>query len=537
MKDNSSCNIKLSQLTYALIESLKSIKAKPRPDDLSALTVSQTVSFFALVYEKIRNAVEFRDDHLILRAAIERILKRRISLNPEGKGEAENLLRELLWARYFANGSLGNYDIENTQKIIDRYIKLRNLLLVGRDGETQHYLNQFLLDLITAEIEETLRMESAIGNANKSFFIYQVLRKKIKIDGLTENEKDIYFLVSIEKVFRKSDKSYQRYHLFTTFYKPIKQYTMEEIENFASKLPEIFKKIDVVISSSYVDKINNFLKKQLAPFIILFELLKTKLNEAGNILTNKDRLWNEVDLICRAKYQQLSKRITNLAIKSFIYILLTKMLFAIILEFPLSYYLFGEINKTSIIINSLFPPFLMVAIVATFRVPGEGNTKKIYQRIIQIIDADNSFETQIAFVRKRETSRKSILIFGFTVFYLLTFFVTLSLIYEILTLLNFNLISQVIFIFFVSVVTFFSYRVKQIVSEVRLEDKENIITPLIDFFRMPILSLGKFFSQEIAKFNFFIFIFDFLIEAPFKLIFEIIEEWISFVRKRKEEII
>jgi len=27
------------------------------------------------------------------------------------------------------------------------------------------------------------------------------------------------------------------------------------------------------------------------------------------------------------------------------------------------------------------------------------------------------------------------------------------------------------------------------------------------------------------------------IEAPFKLLFEIIEEWIAFVRKRKEEII
>ena len=33
--------------------------------------------FFALVYEKVRNAVEYREDHLILRAAIERILKRR----------------------------------------------------------------------------------------------------------------------------------------------------------------------------------------------------------------------------------------------------------------------------------------------------------------------------------------------------------------------------------------------------------------------------------------------------------------------------
>jgi len=73
---NETEKIALSQYTLALISALKSIKPRPRPDDLSKIEVSQTVSFFALVYEKMRNAVEFRDDHLILRAAIERILKR-----------------------------------------------------------------------------------------------------------------------------------------------------------------------------------------------------------------------------------------------------------------------------------------------------------------------------------------------------------------------------------------------------------------------------------------------------------------------------
>ena len=122
-------------------------------------------------------------------------------------------------------------------------------------------------------------------------------------------------------------------------------------------------------------------------------------------------------------------------------------------------------------------------------------------------------------------------------FYSLTFIITLLIIYELLTLLKFNMISQAIFIFFVSVVTFFSYRIKQIVNEYHLKEKESVLAPIGDFFFMPILSIGKFFSQEIARLNFFIFIFDFLIEAPFKLVFEVVEEWISFVRQRKEEII
>ncbi len=529
--------IKLSQYTSALINALKSIRARTRPDDISSLTVSQTVSFFALVYERIRNAVEFREDHLILRASIERILKRRLSLNPSGRGEAENLLRELLWARYFDNGSLGGEDVAKIQDIIDRYITIRKQIVTGRDGEMQQYLNQFLLDIATAEIEETLKPASAAKHASFTFFIYQVLRKKVRIEGLSEEQKDAYFLVAIERAYGKSDKSYQRYHLFITLYQRLSQYSLPQVSEISTKLPSIFRKIDDMIASPYVENLGKFTRKQLPPFLILFEIFQTKIAEIENILTNKERLWNEVDITCREKYQQLGGRIRNLAIKSFVYILTTKMIFALILEYPLSIYLYGEVNMVSIAINSFFPPILMLIILAFFRVPGENNTRRIFQRITEIIDADRTFETQVAYMPKKALVRRPTLVFGFTIFYSLTFIITLTLIYELLTLLYFNLISQLIFIFFVSVVTFFSYRIRQIVRELRLVEKESIFTPLVDFFFMPILSLGKFFSQEIARLNFFIFVFDFLIEAPFKLIFEVVEEWISFVRKRKEEIV
>src|SRR5688572_17968529 len=93
-------NIELSHYTKAFLKNFLAIKPKLPPDEVSRIDVSQTVSFFALAYERVRNAVEYRESHLIRRAAIERILKRRLSLNPQGEGEAENLVRELLWARY-----------------------------------------------------------------------------------------------------------------------------------------------------------------------------------------------------------------------------------------------------------------------------------------------------------------------------------------------------------------------------------------------------------------------------------------------------
>ena len=64
-----------------------------------------------------------------------------------------------------------------------------------------------------------------------------------------------------------------------------------------------------------------------------------------------------------------------------------------------------------------------------------------------------------------------------------------------------------------------------------------MLTPVYDFFMIPLVSVGKWLSSEISKINVLIFIFDFLIEAPFKVLFEVIEEWISFLKRRKEEMV
>ena len=121
--------------------------------------------------------------------------------------------------------------------------------------------------------------------------------------------------------------------------------------------------------------------------------------------------------------------------------------------------------------------------------------------------------------------------------YFSTFFVTLYLIHLGLKQINFNILSEALFIFFVSVVAFFAYRIKEIANMYRLTEREGVFAPIVDFFYMPILSLGKLFSEGVSKINFFILIFDFIIEAPFKLIIEVIEEWITFVKNKKEDMV
>ena len=529
--------IVLSSYTKTLIENLRTIKPKPKVEEASRITVSKTASFLAFVYEKIRNAVEYREEQLIRRAAIERIVKRRLTLNPEGKREGENVVRELLWARYFPEDSLSFKDVHKIQAIIDRYLLIKNRLTIGRSGEDRAYLVQFLIDFLTCQIEEILSPDKATRNRQHNYFVYQTLRNKVKIDDIAEIKQNAYFYAATEKAFSRSDRPYLRYHIFQLSYQSLDQYNQEQINQLIPQIPSIFKKIDQIIDNPYNDKLLRFVRKQIPPFLILFEILSRRLNQAEQLLTDKKKLWTEVEGICREKYALINKRLRQTAIRSLIYIFLTKMLLAVLLEFPLSQYFYGEVNLLSIAINTLFPPVLMLLIIGFVKAPGEKNTRRIFLRIVNIINKDKSFENSVVLISKKPKQKRPILVFGFTIFYSLTFIITLSLIHEGLSYFNFNLISETIFLFFISVVSFFGYRVKQIAKEYKLSEKTSFFSPFIDFFFMPILSLGKFFSSEISRLNFFIAFFDFLIEAPFKLIIEIFEEWISFVKERKEEII
>ena len=127
--------------------------------------------------------------------------------------------------------------------------------------------------------------------------------------------------------------------------------------------------------------------------------------------------------------------------------------------------------------------------------------------------------------------------FAFSLLYVTAFVVVFGGIVWGLTLLHFSLVSQMIFVFFITVVLFFAYRIRQTGMEYTIARRESFLSPVADFFLLPILNVGKWLSNEVARFNFFIAIFDYLIEAPFKTIFEVFEEWFSFMRRQKEEIL
>jgi len=103
--------------------------------------------------------------------------------------------------------------------------------------------------------------------------------------------------------------------------------------------------------------------------------------------------------------------------------------------------------------------------------------------------------------------------------------------------LEFNILSGGLFLFFLSAVSFFAIKIRSTAKELMvLKRKESIISFFMNFFSLPILAVGRWMSVRFKKINIFAFVMDFIIEAPFKMFISAFEDWLGFMKEKKEEI-
>jgi hypothetical protein len=109
---------------------------------------------------------------------------------------------------------------------------------------------------------------------------------------------------------------------------------------------------------------------------------------------------------------------------------------------------------------------------------------------------------------------------------------------KFLIFVQFNWVNITIFLFFLMFVSFFSFRIKREIKKfIIIEPKENVFTFLFDFMYTPIVAMGKFLSNNASRVNVFVFVLDFIIEAPFKVFVEVFDDWIKYMKERKENLV
>lgn len=517
-----------SPMSSALLKSLERQEAEGYQNKIA---VNPLVSRVASWYEKLRNAMDYREEEVILRAAIERILKRRIILGGNGKKSAEPLVRELVWARYFADESLSEAVVEKIEKKVDLYLRFRNAV-VEKKILKQEQANEWMYHLMSSDIEYMLNPQTE--RELVCHFMYQIMRGNVEITDDTAQNRDVQVFIAVRKAFSKDDLAFLRFHLFAQFFGNggLSEASFADV---IEKFPICYKEIQDQLSYPRKDRIYSYIKSKTGAFLILDDALDIYKGGFKQLYAKKEEFGKAIFDICEARYSRISGKVRRAIIRSVIFILLTKVFFAFGIEGTFESLFYGSVSWKSILLNTGIPPLLMVIAAFFLRAPKHDNSERIL-RYIKGVLSDTDAKIGNPLIIKKIPDRRPLMHGIFTVLWLLTYLLSFGAVIYLLTRLQFNPISQGVFVFFLAIVSFLTYRIGLMSREYTVEGRQGALMPVFDFFYMPIVRVGRHLTEGIAQINILLFIFDFIIETPFKGIFGFFEQWFFFLRAKREEL-
>lgn len=469
------------------------------------------VEILARVYEKARNALEYRADNLVRRAAIERILKRIVMLSKNPESITNELLTELTWAKYLSHEELKSVDKETLGKSIKKYI-----------GYLGHSVpKDWIIKIASSEIEELFNLNPDYKQF--TFFAFQILKQKIKI---TDENLELIIYFAVDKVYAGSDDEQIAYHILKLAGENVTQ----------EKLDEAWKLFNLAKNHKFLTKISKFVRRQMPPLVLLRDIYFYTPSEFKQIVDNHDKFLTVSADALELQLEQMSGRISTAGVRSVIYVFLTKMILAFGLEVPFEIFFYGRVGFLPLSLNLIFPPVLMWLTTMQIHIPSKKERSALIDRTWFILQNYELLREEEGNLRDMLTEQKHGL--GYWIFLVLywTFFVGMF-VFIFLTLgkIGYTFFSKVIFIFFLTIIAFLAYRITQVAKIYSWRGTKAEGSTLMDIISLPILAIGSRLSRGLAKLNFLAFAFDFILEAPFKIILGFVDDWVQFLSIRKEE--
>lgn len=507
---------------------------KESPNHESKITVNHFVSAIANWYEKLRNAMDYRDEEVVLRAAIQRILKRRLGLNRSkdtklvGKNIADPLLKELVWAHYFPNGTLPESYIPKVADIIDVWLRWRKGVksrYIMRDS----ILNEWMYQLLSSHLARFLSpkiQRNTIAN-----FMFYVMKDEIHISDDTEETKNVQVYLAVRRAYAKDDIAFLRFALFEQLFGVLSE---QNLEHAVHGFKKGYQEIKFQLSYKLKEKIYQYVKKQAPVFFILEDVLAKEKGETNQVFATEEDFQKVVYDACEKRYQGISRRVQLAIVKSVVFLLVTKAIFALSIEGTYDKFAYGSVQWVDIILNIGIPPLLLIIVSLFISRPNEENSKRILEKIRTVLLDENPKITPMYTVALKP--KKKPIHTVFTLLWLFAFFLSFGTMVDILTRLHFNVVSQVVFLFFIAVVSFLSYGISNTAHQYDIDSKPGLFTPFIDFLFIPIVRVGRWFTDGISQVNVIVFLFDYVIEIPFKGIFGFFDQLFWYLHTKREEL-
>jgi hypothetical protein len=524
----------LSQPTQKLIQRYQAwYQSLQIKEGVPTIHVDEVASAVASFYEKIRGVVEWKEEHLLRRAAIERILKRRLLLQKNGEEIAEPFVLELIRGGHFPNDRIEERKIEEVKRVLDKYLFILKNSPSPPGEKLRTQLYDWLLGICACEVEETL--SPSLRETALIEYMTELMKERIKVvEEISQEETEKQIYIAVQRALFKLDSPIISYHLLKRRYSDWSNLPEIQLKEITTNIYSIWEGIEKDLKHSLAEKFYQICERYDTPYLILGDIISQNPSQASENLSKPEILENLIRESYQKRLLKLRSRISRAAIYSTISILVTKMLLAFAIEVPFDKYVTGEFSYQALGFNILIPPLLMFFLVLTIRPPKKENLDRVIMEVIKIVYPREEKDVYTIKIPKKRGIILNTIIVGF---YLLTFFVSFGVIIWGLNKLNFGTLSIIIFLMFFCLIFFAGVKIRERSKELQvLPEKSGFLTFLVDSFFLPFIRVGKWLSNQLTKYNIVLVLITALIEMPFQLFTEFLENWRLFLKEKKEEI-
>lgn len=482
--------------------------------------VTALVGVFSYVYERVRTLVEFPDEHLIRRGALERILKRRMAFSVErGEGFARNLVTEFISAHYLPNDWVPESALGRITHILEKYQVITSALK-GKRSVVEDLCNS----LASREIEQLLlprfEDEALIASA------VHIISQHNIVQGVSAELQPLLTEIAVRQTILREDRETIIVALLKKLVPdfnatPNPQAMYEAI----SGLERCFRHPMVAFLTTRI--------RTIRPILLLVQATVTKVGRAafeeGAEQHDGEHRIQEIIFERFAKAKKI--RFWSI-VRVLIYIILSKILVLFLME------LFTAGFETiPLLINFLTPPLFILILTNGVRSPRTSSVASMIKEVMSVLYEGRLAEAGKRFMRGRPVKRNPFLRALFWSFYAVFSLGILGAVGFGLLQLQYSIASLVVFYTFMSLVGFFGFRIRaSFIDAVPIVIHEPIFVTFFDLLFLPFMNLGRYLARTFQKVNVIVMFLDMLIETPFKAFFGIMEDWLTFVKEKKEEI-
>lgn len=518
--------------------------------NITPVHVDEMASRIAKFYEMVRKVIDWKEDNVLRRSATERILKRLLFPKISGVTFNGNIdtykFAYIITIDLIRGGHLPNDEIPQ-ESILTVELALKKYLYVlahAKFSSTEVFpikrkinFATFLIELAACEIEEILT--NPVKEETLLHTMTDQLNERISVvpsGSISDDDKKTQVFIATCRTLYDLDDPFILYQLLKFAYPSWSTHSQEMLEKLGRDIPSIWEKSDHVLKHPLARQFYTICERIDTIYTLLGDVIdkyKSTPKKLLHDLTNKELTTKHLTEAYEVRYASLKSRLVRLAIFSTLSVFLSNWATFFIIEVPLANLFYEGFNLFTAFMDFLIPTAIMFILVIIIRPPAGENLARVLQASYQLLYED---EKNILFEVRAKSRRNPLFTFIIGILYTAMSMFFLGFIAWIFYIARLPLTSVAFDTFTIALTIFAAVLIRNKARELNVDDRVSVWEFFLDMFSVPIAKVGSFFAAKWKEYNIIAILFTFLIETPFVVIVDFIENWSQYLKDRRAEL-